>query len=143
MRTTTVIAACLVFCGACLIYGHSKQTKRNVEVVSENGTQLTKNLGDVDSKISIPFGCDITYSHSVHWSVGYNYSVEYDKAAFKLSENLRYNNHDAVANGMCGGDKAILTSTLTPMKKGRFIVKIIHAFRGGQEQVITHDITIK
>lgn len=143
MFMTIILIACLALCGAWLVYGHGKQTKRNIEVMSEKETQSPRILGDEDSKISIPLGCDIVYSHSVHGSVGYDYSMEYDRTAFKLSENLRYNNPDAVANGMCGGDKAILTSTLTTMKKGRFIIKIIHTFRGSQERVITHDITVK
>lgn len=140
---SSIIITCLALCGVCLVYGHKKQNKSVVDVMSETEPQSTKVLGDEDSKISIPLGCDILYSHFVHGSVGYNYSVEYDRRAFQLSEKLEYKNPDAVAKGMCGGDEAILTSTLSPMRKGRFIVKIIHSFRGSQERVITHVITVK
>lgn len=136
-----VIIVCLALCVAYIVYGHSKP-KGEVEAMSETEDQLTKILGEEDSKIIIPLGFKIQYSHSVHGSVGYDYNVEYDKKAFNLSENMKYKSPDAVAKGMCGGDEAILTSTLTPMQKGRFKIKIIHTFRGNQEHVITHEITI-
>ncbi|MCM1140597.1 MAG: hypothetical protein NC453_18660 [Muribaculum sp.] len=143
MLISTIVITCLALFGACFVYWHKKQNTSVVDVMSEKETQSTKILGDGDSKINIPIECEIQYSHSIHGSVGYNYSVEYDKRAFKLSENLKYKKPDAVAKGMCGGDEAILTSTLTPMQKGKFTVKIIHTFRGSQERVITHVITVK
>lgn len=142
MFISIVIIVCLALCCAYYVFGHSK-SKNDVVVISETEDQSTKILGDEDSKIIVPLGCVIKYSHSVHGSVGYGYEVEYDKRAFTLSENLKYKNPDAVAKGMCGGDEAILTSILTPKQKGRFTVKVIHTFRGSQERVIIYDITIK
>lgn len=100
-------------------------------------------LGDTDSNIDIPLDSQIQYSHSIYSSVGYNYEIEYDKAAFVLTYKTIYDDPDAVSKGMCGGDSAILTTTLIPQKKGTHIVKVIHTFRGNVNSVITYCINVK
>lgn len=100
-------------------------------------------LGDTDSNINITLDSQIQYSHSVHSSVGYNYEIEYDKTAFLLTTKTKYDNLYAVSKGMCGGDSAILTSTLIPQKKGKYIIKVVHTFRGNVNSIITYCINVK
>ena len=142
MKATFLLIAaiiCLAFCGSIWACGHNKRSHEDVK----DGADHPLILEDRDSSISVPLGCDIEYSYSVHGSVGYSYHVEYDEEAFSLSKNMEYNNPDAVAKGMCGGDKAVLTTTLTPKQKGKFTVKIIHTFRGTVERVTTYNISVE
>lgn len=141
--TLIPVIICIAFCGLLWIYALNKQTKDNADDMLEKENKPTIILEDKDSNISVPFGWYIQYSHSVHESVGFGYNVEYDKNAFELSEKLKYNNPDAIAKGMCGGDQAILTSTLTPKHTGNFTVKVIHTFRGNEERILKYNITIR
>lgn len=114
---------------------------RNSEKKHESVSTIS--LGENDSKLTVNVGDQLRYSHSVHGSVGYDYKVEYDKSAFKLTHNTEYDNPESVAMGMCGGDSAVKTCILQALKKGKYKVKVIHEFRGAVERVITYTITVK
>lgn len=131
-----IVVMVALICGACSVW---KQNRKSAIIEKAS----TVNLGDKDSKINITLGGQLRYSHSIHGSVGYDYKIEYDETAFVLTKQIKYDNPDAVSKGMCGGDSAVLTSTLIPQKKGKYIIKVIHTFRGNVNSVITYHITVK
>lgn len=100
-------------------------------------------LPEKNAVIRIAVGRTLKYSHSVHSSVGYSYRVEYDKSAFEMKYSTRYDNSDAVNSGVCGADSAIETTTFKSLKKGEYIIKVIHEFRGDVENVLTYKIIVK
>lgn len=99
-------------------------------------------LEDNDSKMIISIGNEIKYSYPIHGSVGTEYRIEYDSTAFQMSCTTVYDDPISVALGMCGGDKAVRTCKLRPLKLGEYTIKIIHEFRGDVERVVTHTITV-
>jgi len=117
--------------------------KLNVRNALEKVSRDIVKLEDEDSKITIKLGSEIEYSHRVHGSVGSSYHANYDKSAFKLSYETKYDNPESVAMGMCGGDSAVQTCTFRALKKGTYKLKVIHEFRGDIERVITYTITVK
>lgn len=100
-------------------------------------------LADRDSRLTICVGNQASYSHSVHGSVGFWYSIEYDHDAFVLSHNVKYDDPESVEKGLCGGDSAVLTCTLRAMRRGTYVVKVVHDYRGDIERVVTYTITVK
>lgn len=111
---------------------------------NDNHTSIGKivNLPKVSGTITINAGDYIKYTHAVHGSVGINYKVEFDDTAFEADYNIKYDDPDAVEAGMCGGDSAVRTTTLTSLKKGKYTVKVIHDFRGTVEKVLTYKIIV-
>lgn len=100
-------------------------------------------LEDKDSSVSIGMGNSLQYSHSVYGSVGSGYRVEYDKQAFSMDYTAEYDDPEAVAAGMCGGDSAVQTCIFKPLKRGKYTIRIIHEFRGTVERTVTYKITVK
>ena len=116
--------------GLSWLYWRRHTVKMNVVELKEHDSEYTINLGDI-----------IQYSHSIHPSVGFEYSMVYDENAFKLSCNIKYD--DDYDPNEDGGDSANQTYTLKSLKKGIFKVKVIHLFRGTTERIITYKIIIK
>lgn len=100
-------------------------------------------LPDEDGNLTVPLGEAIQYSDKVHGSVGIGYRVEYDKEDFKMDSTSEFDNPGSIARRECGGDSAVKTCILTPLRKGTFTVRIIHEFRGEVEKVVTFRIKVK
>lgn len=102
-------------------------------------------LNKVDStafNLTINLGDAVRYSAPVHFSVGSEYTMECDKTAFDIDCSTLYDHPEDMEMGMCGADSAMQIYTLRPLKKGEFIVKAIHDFRGDIERVITYTIVV-
>lgn len=140
---TAAIIVCVSIGCVFLLRSQNIMDKLNVKNALEKVSRDVVTLDDRDSTITIHLGNEIVYSHRVHGSVGSSYRVDYDKSAFKLSYETKYDSPESVAMGMCGGDSAVQTCTFRALKKGAYKIKVIHEFRGDIERVITYMITVK
>lgn len=116
--------------GLSWLYWRRHTVKMNVVGLKEHDSIYIIKLGDV-----------MQYSHSIHPSVGFNYSMVYDENAFNLSYDIKYD--DRYGLDKEGGDLANKTYTLKSLKKGFFKVKVIHLYRGETERIITYKIIVK
>lgn len=139
---TVAIIVCVSIGCVFLLRSQNIMDKLNVRNALEKVSRDVVKLEDENSKVSIKLGNEIEYSHRVHSSVGSSYRVDYDKSAFKLSYETKYDNPESVAMGMCGGDSAVQTCTFRALKKGTYTIKVIHEFRGDIEKIITYTITV-
>ena len=87
---------------------------------------VTKEYQLID-KIKVPISTVLTYEHTVHESVGYMYSSVYDEDAFEEYTSKEY--EQVQIFGMCGGDRALKKTELKTLKRGDFLIKIVHSFR--------------
>lgn len=126
-----------------IIFSYTAKTGK-LKYNNDNHTSIGKivTLPKVSGSITINTGDDIKYTHAIHGSVGINYTVEFDDTAFEAYYNIKYDAPDAVEAGMCGGDSAMRTTTLTSLKKGTYTVRVIHSFRGTVEKVLTYKIIV-
>lgn len=62
----------------------------------------------------------VCYIGEICPSVGADFRIECDTTAFKIIEKIEYDNPEAMAQGMPGGDQAQVTYTLYPKRKGIF-----------------------
>lgn len=100
-------------------------------------------LPDKDSKFTVKVGEKLEYTGKIHPSVGIGYTVDYDKQAFNMTYQTRYNNPGAMEEGMSGGDSGSTTCVFTALKKGTYKIKVLHDFRGTTEKTVTFLIKVK
>lgn len=129
--------------GLSWLYWRRHTVKMNVVGFKEHDSEYTNVVGlkEHDSIYIIKLGDVMQYSHSIHPSVGFDYSMEYDEKAFNLSYDIKYD--DRYDPDKEGSDSANQTCTLKSLKKGFFKVKVIHLYRGKTERIITYKIIVK
>lgn len=94
---------------------------------------LTRNVTEQMS-ISIKIlrkGDVLTFSGKYHGSVGFFFRVECDECAFKVERGFRHLHPEKMEKNMCGGDEAVVTYELVPLKCGISRIAVISDFRGG------------
>lgn len=100
--------------------------------------------GVEQSKTTISLRSDsIQVSGRSHNSVGIDFCVECDTAAFASSSKVEYVFPESMEKGLCGGDESTTTYTLRPKKRGTFVVYTVVYFRGNEESRTKHVIIVK
>lgn len=85
----------------------------------------------------------IQFSGRSHHSVGIDFQVECDTAAFAMETKVKYTYPESMEQGLCGGDDATATYTLRPRKRGTHVVYTVVNFRGDEESRTKHVIIVK
>ena len=85
----------------------------------------------------------IQFSGRSHHSVGIDFQVECDTAAFAMESKVKYTYPESMEQGLCGGDDATTTYTLRPKKRGTHVVYTVVNFRGDEESRTKHVIIVK
>ena len=93
---------------------------------------------DNGKKVSLP----LIYSEEVIGSAGEWFNIECDNSIFNVENEMNYFNEKAMADGMAGADRGILTYKLYPKKKGRFNIYELKYSRFHNNR-IAHRICIK
>jgi hypothetical protein len=105
---------------------------------------IVLNHGDVKSKATVLLRSDsIQFSGRSHNSVGIDFQLECDTAAFYRSKRVEYMYPESMEQGLCGGDDATTTYTLRPKKRGTHVVYTVVNFRGDEESRTKHVIIVK
>ncbi len=88
-------------------------------------------------------GDHLTFKGRVHGSVGIEYSIEYDKAAFRMEYGHKYSHPVKDGKRMPpGADRKIVTYELTPLKRGIFDIYEVEGFRGRETARKKHMIVV-
>ncbi len=82
-------------------------------------------------------------SGKVHASVGTMFHLEYDETAFDRQREMKYLHPKNMEKGMVGADAVNMTYTLSPRKKGKYVVYEVHSFRGKEQKRVKHVIRVK
>lgn len=111
-------------------------TEPGTSAVSESG-KLIPSWSENEKIINLKSG-KIKFVGEAHGSVGLTYEVIYPKDAFSARREYVYCHPEKMKIGMCGGDRATVEYTLTPLKAGLFCITEETHFRGELEECRIH-----
>lgn len=126
MKTTRIFRAIMII--ACMIITTGLQAQ------------------DINSKAkaisvkTIKVGDTLTFTGTIHASVGLEYEIEYDNNAFKTVINEEVLSPEKM--NMPGADKHSVTYSLTATKAGKFNIKEYELFRGDKRLIKTTKVIV-